>query len=193
MTAPKPPLPETEEAPLEPAAENALVQALRAAYAPAPLAPARHAELLALALEDPFAPPNEEEARASERLRQALDRGDDTHEAAVLARALRAAVNPTPLPPAAERRAARATAPRASVVYVAFGAVALAVAAGFALFLARPSVPAESAAELVPSRSTQELFREPFATGEASARIDRIALARERDARENRYSAWGVR
>jgi len=50
-------------------------------------------------------------------------------------------------------------------------------------------------------RSTQPLFEEPFqasaATGarasHGSARIDRIAMARASDFRENEFSRWGAR
>jgi len=186
---------EDSEPLLERESENALAEALSSAFAPTALEPARHAEILAMALEDPLAPATEEELRASERLRRALESGDEQHQDAALARALTAATNPVPLSPAAERRLLAQSAPRRpKLVYVTFGAVALAAAAAFALFIARPSENASaSPASLVASRSTQNLFSEPFATGQASARIDRIASARERDARENRYALWGVR
>lgn len=181
--------------PLEPGAEAALAAALRAAYAPSELDPARHAEILRAALEDPFAPASEAELRESERLRQALESGDEAHPDAALARALAAAQNPAEFSRAsAERVAARTTSRRPNVVYVTFGALALAAAAAFALVVARPSVnPPEPSAALVPSRTTEALFHEAFVTGAASERIDRIASARERDARENRYALWGVR
>jgi hypothetical protein len=51
-------------------------------------------------------------------------------------------------------------------------------------------------AAYVPSRSTDDLF-DPGAqfpkTGGESARIDRIAMARTTDLRQNRFAAWGVR
>jgi hypothetical protein len=43
------------------------------------------------------------------------------------------------------------------------------------------------------SRSTQPLFKQPFKPGDAAARIDRIAMARERDYRENRFAARRTR
>jgi len=180
--------------PLDPAEEAALARALRSAYAPAELAPARHAELLRAALEDPFAPPSEDELRESERLRQALDHGDDTHPDAALARALSHALRPAELPrTTAERAALRVKARGPSVIYVTFGALALAAAAAFALFVVRPGSDAPTTtAALVPSRTTEPLFHEAFASGASSERIDRIASARERDARENRYALWGV-
>jgi hypothetical protein len=181
------------EAPLEPAEEAALAQALRAAYAPPELDRERHAELLRMALEDPFAPASDEELRESERLRRALDDGGDDHPGAVLARALAAAVSPTALPePTAERIASRATRTKPNVVFVTFGALALAAAAGFALLVARPGGHANEPPGLARSRTTQTLFREPFEAGRTTERIDRIASAREHDARENRYALWGV-
>ena len=44
------------------------------------------------------------------------------------------------------------------------------------------------------SRSTQALFPERFAaTGGETARIDRIAMARATDLRDNEFAKWGVR
>ena len=182
--------------------EQALAEALRAAYAPSELNPTRHAEILAVVLEDPFAEPSDDELRESERLRQALENDDASHPDAALARALKAATRPEPLTRSDARRLAPAAAPRRpNVVYVTFGAVALAAVAGFALFLlpqprAKESAVQASAAPgpgLLRSRSTQDLFHERFEPGEASARIDRIASAREHDWRENQYALWGVR
>jgi hypothetical protein len=185
---------------LEPDAEAALAEALRAAFAPVELDPARHAEILTAALEDPFAPPTEDELRESERLRHALETGDDTHAGAALARALSAAVRPEPLPRAsAERVAARAVRRRTNVVFVAFGGAALAAAAALALLLAQPRTKqatmatAAPAAGLARSRSTAELFSERFEPGQTTARIDRIASSREREWRDNQYALWGVR
>lgn len=205
---------------LDPADENALAEALRAAYAPAALSHERHAALLAFALEDPLSPASADELRESERLRQALESGDDSHADAALARALRTALSPAPLAADARERAeasVRSEAPappaaspavrepRSNLVFVSFGALALAAAAGFALMLARPnSEPTPSAAvaaasavtrvpELLQSRTTGELFHERFEAGATTARIDRITSARARDLRENRYALWGVR
>jgi hypothetical protein len=184
------------------AEEHELAAALRAAYAPSELEPARHAEILALLLEDPFAEPSDDELRESERLRQALESDDVSHPDAALARALKAATRPEPLSPRDAQRLVPTAAPRRpNVVYVTFGAVALAAAASFALFLlpqprAKESALSASAVArpgLLRSRSTQDLFHERFEPGEASARIDRIASAREHDWRENQYALWGVR
>jgi hypothetical protein len=205
------------------AAEEAeLAEALRAAFAPTELSRERHAALLAFALEDPLAPASADELRESERLRQALETGDDGHADAALARALRSAVSPPPLAGATRERAEAvvrqrgdapepnspksrsAAEPRRNVIFVTFGAVALAAAAGFALMLARPSAESAPSAdlaltnapprpELLQSRTTGELFHERFEAGATTARIDRITSARARDLRENRYALWGVR
>ena len=42
-------------------------------------------------------------------------------------------------------------------------------------------------------RSTQPLFREPFAAvGGETSRVDRIAMARGADLRDNEFAKWGV-
>ena len=46
---------------------------------------------------------------------------------------------------------------------------------------------------LISSRSTTPLFREKFAVGKASARVDLIIAARSRELRANRFMAWGIR
>ncbi len=54
------------------------------------------------------------------------------------------------------------------------------------------STPDLRAFALAQSRSTAPLFQADSA-GAASSRIDRIASARSRDLRDNRYALWGVR
>jgi len=186
------------EPPLDEATEQALAEALRSAWAPAAIAPERHAELLELALVDPFAPPSAEEARESERLRRALETGDDRHEDVRLLRALSAANEPGRLAAAAgTARAELARSPRrgtSNVVFVSFGAAVLAAAAAFVVFLGNAERAAPSAArQLAASRSTAELFEREFEQGGATERIDRIASARAHDLRENRYAMWGAR
>jgi hypothetical protein len=183
---------------LTPAAEQELAEALRAAWDPAPLEARRHAELLEQALTDPFAPPTEEEARESERLRQALDAGDESHPDVKLLRALSAARDPSPIAPAAAERArtsAAKSAPRSrsNVVFVTFGAAVLAAAASFLFVMGSVTRDKPSAERLAPSRSTTELFEREFEQGETTERIDRIASARAHDLRENRYAMWGAR
>ena len=192
---------------LDPRLEHELAEALRSAWLPAELDPRKNELLIELALEDPLAPPSPDELVESERLRRALD-GEFEHPDGRLAAALRAAGAPAPLAAEAmDRLAERALAPRRSgnVIFVAFGALATAAvaAAAAAMLFISPAkdarvaaAPAASAApqpELVPSRSTSAHFSEKFETADTSERVDRIALARARDLRNNRYTAWGVR
>jgi len=195
VTTPETPeFPDDGATPLAPAEEAVLARALRAAYVPTELAPERHAEILRAALDDPFAPASADELRESARLRHALEDRDVSHPDAALARALAAAVNPTPLGRATALELSRRARRKPNVVFVTFGAFGLAVAAAFALFVARARNPAhEALPALARSRTTQDLFREPFDPNRTSERIDRIAEARARDARENRYALWGVR
>jgi hypothetical protein len=167
--------------------------------------------------EDPDAPPSEEEVAASDALRRALEDPSLPNEAADLARAASLAHAPRPIDPEAHRRivetALARKAPRGGrVIRVSFAAgAALALAASFALVSslkdekaapesAVASAPAVPAIPLVRSRSTQPLFEEPFAAprgpgapSSGSARIDRIAMARASDFRDNEYSRWGAR
>ncbi|HEU4404945.1 MAG TPA: hypothetical protein VFS43_06595 [Polyangiaceae bacterium] len=171
-------------------------------------------------LDDPDAPPTAEELAAARALAEALEgRGEAGREGAEFASALRAAYEPAELDPARheallaralgeaggakvvrldERRLAARRALRwggATTVMAAAAAAVLALWPG-----GRGEGPAPSAAVAVapppalrPSRSTQELFDEPFArSGGGSARIDRIAQARSRDLRQNRFRRWGV-
>jgi hypothetical protein len=156
--------------------------------------------------DDPDAPPSEEERAEAERLRAALDDPARVHEGAELARALSSAWSPRDLTAAQHgelvtRALARrdGTRRRATVVRVSFGASAfLALAASVALVVWSGSSHVSSmraaAAALAVSRSTQPLFDERFAAvGGESARIDRIAMARAADLRDNEFARWGVR
>lgn len=197
---------------LPPEEEAELLAQLEAALRPSELDAAVHERLLMLALEDPLAAPTEEELIESARLRDALASGAPHPDAEVL-RALSApfgAVSDEAVERAlstAERGSVQARpAPKQNVVFAVFGAAsaALAAAAAVALFVAgsRSSEPAASRAvtapaaaapQLVKPRSTTDLFDERFETSGTTARIDRIASARSRDLRDNRYAAWGVR
>ncbi len=191
---------------LEPEDERALGAALRAAWAPAELDAELNEMLIEAALEDPLAPPTEDELVQSERLRQALE-GEGAHPDVDLARALAAAAAPRELGrEPAERIAREAVKPeRSNVILVAFGTVAtvaVAAAAAIMLFvhpLDRAAAPATAMAPaatipLAQSRSTAPLFnRQAFETQNATARIDRIAAARGRELRDNQYAMWGLR
>ena len=140
-------------------------------------------------------PPTEEELREAARLRDALDRGE-----APLADALRAAHAPGEI--SARRNAelveaAIAAAPArrsGTVIRVVFGvSTVLAAAAAVALFATR-TVELQPSLALSRSRSTEDLFDQPFPReGGTSARVDRIASARQRDLRKNQYARWGVK
>ncbi|MCA9586473.1 MAG: hypothetical protein KC657_14045 [Myxococcales bacterium] len=154
-------------------------------------------------VDDPDAPPSEEERAAAERLRVSLETGDGDP----VVTALRAAHAPEPIDATehaaivarvvtgAPRRAyaSMADAPRSTkVLRLSLGGagVAIAIAAGVLLFLQSK---ADHEHPLARARTTQPLFSEPFKAGEASARIDRIAVARAADFRDNRFAKWGVR
>lgn len=149
---------------------------------------------------DPDAPPSEEEVRESERLRQALDDPSKENLDAELLRAVKNAAAPAPLQPkdidaSIEQALGRAERERSRgvVVRVVFGAgAALAIAAAIVFVIGR--APSSQSTELAHARSTQPLFAARFESrGGESARIDRIAIARAADLRENHFARWGVR
>jgi hypothetical protein len=180
--------------------ERALAEALIASVRPAPLSSARHEEILASAL---MAAPEEDAATPEERAEasafaEAIDgRGD--HPDLALARALRSATRPDSLAAEAlEDALARSLGQRKrapQVYFVRFGAgsAALALAASVLLFLRSEAPEPETRPELLLSRSLAPLLGPEAAELSASARLDRIASARSRDLRANRYAAWGVR
>ncbi len=189
--------------PLDPEIEAALSESIRAAWSPTELSPELNELLIQQALEDPLGEASEEELAESERLRDALE-GRGEHADAALASALRSAALPSPLSELSEQRALRQAIPRSSrrktLPLVVTGATALvALAASVALVLRTSSESpsgaqiAQQAKDLVQSRSTAALFPTKFETGKASQRIDRIASARGRELRENRFALWGVR
>lgn len=158
----------------------------------------------------PDAPPSEEELTASARLRDALE---DPSQAlgqnpdADLARALALAHAPRDIDPQEHkaiveraivegtRRAKKAnTQQRGVVIRVTFAMGAIVAVAASILLFFNMRVPAPAVLELAVTRSTQSLFPERFPqVGGESARIDRIAMARSADLRENRFARWGVR
>jgi len=187
-----------DEASMTPAEATRWVEALLAAARPGELVPADNERLIEQALEDPLAPPSEAELASAAELRDALASGSG-HPGAELLAALRAPFDSTDdddealsrLAPAPELR----SRPPRNLVYVAFGAASLVVAAAAAQLLtvgavSRKSAP--SAARLLEPRSTAPLFSDRF-DANVTARVDLIASARVRDLRENRYAAWGVK
>jgi hypothetical protein len=187
-----------EERPLPPEQEAELLEALEAALRPTELEPRVNERLIELVLEDPLAPPSEEELVESARLRDALAHGT-AHEAQAVLAALRAAAQPGGDDAAVERAvegALREPRRRGSVLYAVFGGASavLAAAALITLFIGTATQPASApAAEYAKPRSTAPLFSERFETESTTARMDRIASVRSRDLRENRYASWGVR
>lgn len=191
---------------LPPESEAELLAALEAALRPQPLSPETNERLLALALEEPLAPPSAEELIESARLRDALA-GGEPHDSAELLGALRAPFASSAedtirveraLERAFESRAPTAKGARGRVIYAWFGAgsVALAAAAAIALLVAVPrrqKPEAAAAPALVRPHTTVDLFSARFETSATTERMDLIASARLRDLRDNRYAAWGVR
>ena len=172
-----------------------LARALKAAWAPEALE-ADAIDAIALSALDP------EESRAAELLRDALD-GKVTKASpeAELAHALVCAWNPKPLSDE-EHKAILARAlgtnvvafrRRTFVARVSYGVAGVIAIAASVFLVVKSSPRGEGEIPLARSRSTQELFTEPFQPGEASARIDRIAMARASDYRDNRFAKWGVR
>jgi hypothetical protein len=171
----------------------------------------REGEALRQALENPSLPsPAAELARAA-ALAHSPRPIDTTEHQAIVERALRGAPLGSSGGVSAKRRSS-------VVVRVSFGVgAALALAASVALVVGTVGERNEPAAAvsrvatpdetLIRSRSTQPLFDAPFESPEVasaaltsrsrassgSARIDRIAMARAGDFRENRFSRWGAR
>jgi len=154
------------------------------------------------AFPDPDDPPSEAELAAAAELRRALERGSSGPVNAdwALVEAVRAASRPAPIAETTHRRImnkALSKPTKGRVLYLALGGLASAAAIAAALALVvrgtRPA-PEIAAAPAAVCRSAAELFPDGFATtGGTSDRVDRIAYARARDLRENRFAAWGVR
>jgi hypothetical protein len=186
------------------AQDRALADLLSLAYHPAQLSAQAQERLLSLAFEEPLAPATDVEQADARRLRRALDGASTSHDADLaVSLACAAGKVDCDLEGVMERAASLAGLPsprRTNVIYVAFGAAALAAAAAAALVLSMAPVdpPALAAAPhtepaLVSSRSTTPLFQESFAVGKASERVDLIVAARSRELRANRFTAWGIR
>jgi hypothetical protein len=152
------------------------------------------------------APPTPEELAQAEALRLALEDPSLSDPHAELARAIALAHSPKDIAHEThERLIAQAQlklkkpASGGQVIRVAFGGVmaTLALAAGVFLFVRAQStitVHTSTGLSLAHRRSTQNLFSEKFPTqGGASTRIQRIATAREREMRSNRFAQWGVK
>lgn len=187
--------------------------ALQCAANPVDLPAEIHEHLVQEALA--FAP-TAEELVDSQAFRDELAAG--TGEAAFLQEALRAALSATteaPDPEIAQRvEAALAARPKGRVLsfrpraFLSGAAVFVAMAAAALLYVRfghrglGADVATSMQASLVPARSTQELFDQPFEvsrgvdptrSSNGVSRIDRIAAARNSDYRHNRFARWGVK
>lgn len=149
---------------------------------------------------DPSLEATGEERDAAERLRRDLEDGR-AHDDADVLRALAHAYAPKDLASGehtrlvgAALRGRAARRPGRSARNASLGvAAALALAAGVAFFAARTLSPSAPPTELARVRSTQPLFHRPFRAADGSARVDRIAMSRASDLRDNRFARWGVR
>jgi len=156
---------------------------------------------------DPDAPPSEAEVAAALELRRSLEQGKPGVRSNAdweLVEAVRAAASPAAITEARHRRileTALSRNPRGRVIYLAFGGVASLAAMAAALAIVMKGAEREPAggrpiqeSPMAVSRSTVELFPAGIpARGSTSDRVDRIAYARARDLRENRFARWGVR
>lgn len=170
-----------------------LARSLRAAFDPSPLAASAHAQIV-----DDV--PTAEELELAAELRDALD-------ADPVIQALGAAWRPKEINSIEHRQIVATALPPAAkqggrVMRVTFGFVAgaVAIAASVVVWMNAPHAQGHGSPEQVPlarARSTQDLFPsyDGFKSGEASAtaRIDKIAIARAGDYRDNRFAKWGVR
>jgi hypothetical protein len=202
---------EGESKPIDVHERDALTKVLRAAFSPDNIDERHHRQILAQALslsskpipsppDDPLAPPRVEELVAATRLRNHLDSDP-------LVVSLRSAHHPSAPQPNAEMvardlaltRKAKSVASRTRrLVPSAWGVLAVAAAAAL-WFVVRsngillgPESVRQGPRVLAQSHSTESLFAKPFALSSHSERIDRIAQARSRDLRENRYTIWGL-
>jgi hypothetical protein len=179
----------------------ALVGALRAAWSPEPIAADDHAQIV-----DEL--PTNEELRLAAELAAELEASTPGRSANDLVTALRAAWSPPALDPEEHRAivarivgaSAKGTvvpfipkAGRVTRLVMVTTTTALALAASVVVWITTNPGPAEAPLALARARSTQPLFAEPFRAGETSARIDKIAIARAADYRDNRFAKWGVR
>ncbi len=176
--------------PLDPSEEAELLEALDAAVRPEAPSESRHERLLAFALEEPPAEPDEAELAEAEALRKALESRGEVPEAA-LARALRHAVSSaSELESKSAAQRALTALPRSRVALIAVATTTvLSLAAALVLVLS----PAEQQAVpgLAESRSLSPLFAGAKVASE-SERLDRIVSVRSRELRDNRFARWGV-
>lgn len=171
-----------------------LARSLRAAFDPTAIDEGVHAQML-----DDV--PTAEELELAAELRDELD-------ADPVVQALAAAWRPKEINSIEHRQiVAKALPPAARqggrVMRIGFGFVAGAVAIAASVVVWMNAPHAQNEVPLARARSTQPLFQsyDGFKSGEtsasvsvnATARIDKIAIARAGDYRDNRFAKWGVR
>jgi hypothetical protein len=175
------------------------------------------------AAHEPDDPPTDEELRAAENLRRALEARESgaARRDTELVKSLRAAVVPVAISPLRhreileraleeDRRVVPLRPPGRKIVFLAAGGLAgvLAMAAAIAIVVRiqeRAPVAASGVASIAPlagapdgqfalSRSAAELFPEGIPrSGGTTARVDRIASARTQDLRQNQFARWRTR
>lgn len=166
-----------------------LATVLRAAWSPDPIEDSAHAALLDDAPRSPV-----EIAEAEELARTIGTSGEPS-----LVTALRVAHDPSEIEATEHAALVQAALRSAKTNLVPFARIrraAVVVASTFAAAAALTlwlTASSETAVPLARSRSTESLFAEPFTEGTGSARIDRIAVARAADYRDNRFAQWGLR
>ena len=202
---------EGDARPIDAHERDALFSALNAAYLPQPLDRSRHRQIIDRALGlatqqaaldwvDPLAPASPEDLAAAAELRDNFDSNQ-------LVISLRSAHIPsaplsdveTTLRQVAIENKPRHVAPLLRrLTRPAWGIFAAAATAAL-WFIAQSNGIVQDARysrpkndTLVLSRSTESLFAKPFAQSTNSERIDKIALVRSRELRNNRYAIWGL-
>ncbi|MFC1641753.1 hypothetical protein ACFL5O_03550 [Myxococcota bacterium] len=187
--------------------EKAWVDALHAAWSPQNLEPSRHAEILAQATENPGSLPSPSERRRASQLACSLEHpavqfgGDSSGLSPVdLVGALRAGYDPSPVGDVDHRSLVAASFRRSArhrVVRRALGGTAATLAAAaiatLLLQIHGPTVqPASGPSPAVTSRSAAHLFGSEFGVRGTTQRMDRLAQARARELRKNRFAIWGI-
>jgi len=184
-----------------------IAAALQAAWAPAPIDALTHAQIIdRTTLLDGRRGSAEggtrDVATPEEMKLAALIRDFESEDDMVVA--LKAAWNPAPIDAEAHRTIVDRATARAVVqlkpssrrmnIAIVTTTTAFALAASVIVWItAGPTIGLKGELAIAKARSTQPLFDEPFKTGEASARIDRIAMARSSDYRDNFFARRGVK
>ncbi len=200
---------EGESRPIDADERGALFDALNAAYAPEALDPSRHRQLIEQALTanqeatdsmDPLAPAGLEELATAARLRDSLDSDQLvlSLRTANLPSSLRSGVDATLRQAAIEHKLQHTATHRRRLTRPAWGIFAAAAAAALWFIAQSNGLVGEAQyfrvnpKTLAQSRLTESRFAKPFAQSTNSERIDKIALVRSRELRNNRYAIWGL-